>query len=121
VLSGGEEDEEKLVKQLIAAQATYLLGTMVGVREFGGAIQTAVGLPGDYQGPASVRLVAEAAKLGKQVAQGELDEAFWKALNNAGGILFHYPAGQINATADGIYSLATGETENPGALLVGAK
>jgi hypothetical protein len=36
-----------------------------------------------------------------------------------GGNLFHYPSGQINATADGIVAMARGETENPGALLVG--
>jgi len=113
------DDEDKLLRQLIADQLTYLLGTMVGLREIAGAAQTALGLPGDYQGPASVRVFAELAKLGKQVNQGELDEALLKAANSVGGILFHYPSGQINATAAGMRALYDGETKNPGVLAAG--
>ena len=121
-LHGGDDDNtlDKLAKQLIADQLTYLLGTMVGLREAAGGLQTVLGLPGDYSGPASVRLFAEIAKLGKQIGQGEVDEALLKAADSVGGILFHYPAGQINATADGIYSLVSGKTDNPGALIVGS-
>lgn len=118
-LKGDMDDKDKLKRQLIADQLTYMLGTMVGVREMSGAVQTSLGLPGDYQGPASVRLFAEMAKLGKQVNQGEADASFWKTLNNVGGILLHYPAGQINATAEGIKALHDGTTHNPGALIVG--
>jgi hypothetical protein len=118
-LKGDTGDDDKLWRQLIADQLTYLFGTMVGVREFAGVAQTAVGLPGDYQGPASVRVVAEFVKLGKQMNQGELDAALAKAANNTAGIFFHYPAGQINATAEGLYALATGETKNPGVLVSG--
>lgn len=122
VLHSGDkdQDEKKLIRQLISDQLTYLFGTMVGLRELAGAVQTTAGLPGDYQGPASVRVFAEIAKLGKQVGQGEVDEALLKALDNVGGILFHYPAGQINATADGLATMAQGKTSNPGALLVGS-
>lgn len=116
---GGGDDEKKLVRQLISDQLTYLFGTIVGLREVAGALQTTLGLPGDYQGPASVRVFAELAKLGKQVGQGELDEALLKAAANTGGILFHLPSGQVTATASGIAALAEGRTENPGALLVG--
>jgi len=59
----------------------------------GHRLQTAAGLLGDYQGPASVRVFTEMAKLGKQAGQGEIDEALLKAANNTAGILFHYPAG----------------------------
>ncbi len=113
------EDDDKLLRQLAADQITYLFGTMVGVRELAGAAQGALGLHADYQGPASVRVFSELARVGKQVSQGEVDAALLKALNSAGGILFHYPAGQINATLEGLYALATGRTSNPGALIVG--
>lgn len=120
-LKGDTDDEDKLLRQLIADQLTYLFGTMVGLREAAGAVQTTLGLPGDYRGPASVRVFSALASLGQQVGQGEADAAFWKSLNETAGILFHYPAGQINATAEGFYGLATGETQNPGALVVGPK
>jgi hypothetical protein len=119
-LHGDENDEDKLLRQLVADQLTYLFGTMVGLREVAGGIQTALGLPGDYAGPASVRVFAELAKLGKQAGQGDVDEALLKAADNVGGILLHYPAGQLNATVDGIVTMAQGRTENPGALLVGS-
>jgi hypothetical protein len=115
----GADDEKKLMRQLIADQLTYLFGTMVGLREIAGGADGA-GLPGDYQGPASVRVFAELAKLGKQMNQGEVDEALLKAANNTAGILFHYPAGQIGATVDGIVTMADGKTTNPGALIVGS-
>lgn len=106
---------------IVADQLNYLAGTMVGLRELGGAIQAVTGAgSGDYTGPASVRFFSDVAKLGKQIEQGEPDEAFWKALNSVGGVLFHYPAGQINATIQGLNALADGKTENPGAILVGA-
>jgi len=53
---------------LLRIRFTYLFGTMVGFREVAGVAQSVLGLPGDYQGPASVRLFAEISKLGKQVA-----------------------------------------------------
>src|SRR5260221_11757554 len=81
--------EDKLVRQLIADQMTYWLGTMVGLREISGAAQTALGLSGDYQGPASVRVVASIAELGKQINQCEIDEALFKAIDNVVGVLFH--------------------------------
>jgi GNAT superfamily N-acetyltransferase len=115
------DDEEKVWAAIVADQLNYLAGTMVGLRELGGAIQAVTGAgSGDYTGPASVRFFSDVAKLGKQIEQGEPDEAFWKALNSVGGVLFHYPAGQINATIQGLNALADGKTENPGAILVGA-
>jgi hypothetical protein len=45
--------------------------------------------------------------------QGEVDEALLKAANNTAGILFHYPAGQIGATVDGIVTMANGKTRTP--------
>ena len=117
----GDDDQEKLLRSLIADQLNYLFGTMVLLREAGAAVQATAGAGGvEYTGPVAVRFFAELAKLGKQVQQGEPDEAFWKALNSVAGIIFHYPAGQINSTISGINALADGKTESPGALLVGA-
>jgi hypothetical protein len=116
-----KDDEDELLRQLIADQLTFLFGTMVGIRELAGAIRVAAGLPGDYTGPASLRVINEVTQLTKQVGQGEADEAFWKALNQVGGIIFHYPSGQINDTADGIVSMADGRTHHPGALVSGTK
>ena len=119
-LGGDWDDPEKLKRRLIADQLNYLLGTVVLVREANSAVQSALGLQGDYAGPASVRFFADLAKFTKQWSQGDLDEGFWKALNNVTGTLLHYPSGQINATIDGIDAIARGRTQNPGALLVGS-
>ena len=102
-------------------QISYLLGTVVGVREATSAVQEAAGVGGGYgyTGPASVRFFADLYKLGQQVHQGDLDAGFWKALNNAGGTLFHYPAAQINRTAQGLAALMQGDTRNPLVLLAG--
>lgn len=118
-LQGDTDDEDELVKKLIADQMNYLLGTMVGLREIGGATAAALGLPSGYSGPAGVRFFSEVQKLAKQVEQGEADAAFFKALNSSAGILLHYPAGQLNRTAEGVNAYLNGETENPAALIVG--
>jgi hypothetical protein len=117
----GEDNPDKLAKTALADQISYLFSTLVGVREMSGAAQAVAGVdPGfGYSGPASIRFFADVYKLGKQVGQGEPDAAFWKALNNVGGELFHYPSGQINRTAAGIDALYNGESDNPGVLLVG--
>lgn len=118
-LQGDTDDEDELARKLIADQMNYLLGTMVGLREIGGATAAALGLPSGYSGPAGVRFFSEVQKLAKQVEQGEADAAFFKALNSSAGILFHYPAGQLNRTAEGVNAYLNGETENPAALVVG--
>ena len=115
-----EDDEDKLIRELLADQLSFMLGTMIGLRELGSLGRGLTGLPGDYSGPAGGRILGEITRLGKQVHQGEADEAFWKALNSAAGVIFHYPAGQINATADGIVTMADGKTTNPGVLAVGS-
>ena len=117
---GDDWDWDKLKRNLVADQLGYMLGTMVGLREVAGIGRTALGLPGDYSGPASLRVFGALADLGTQANQGDIDAAFLKALNNSAGLLFHYPAGQINNTADGLEALATGKTKHPGVLAVGS-
>lgn len=109
------DDDEDLAQKLAADQITYMMGTLVGLREFSSVVS---GFNG-YTGPAGTRFFSEAGKLAKQIEQGEADAAFWKALNNTGGILLHYPAGQINKTVSGAAALLAGETDNPAVLLFG--
>jgi hypothetical protein len=72
-----------------------------------------------YTGPAGARFFAEAYKLAKQINQGELDEALAKAANNVAGIIFHYPAGQVQRTVQGIAALQDGEG-TPASVVFGA-
>lgn len=120
-LTGGEDDDENLAEKLIAEQISYLLGLMVGVREMTAAAQKFVGVEQfntSYGGPAGLRLFQEIDKLGKQVGQGEIDGALLKSANNVGGIIFHYPSGQINRTAEGAAAMIEGKA-SPAALIVG--
>lgn len=109
------DDEDKLAKELVAENISYLMGTMIGLRELNAAVSGSMG----YEGPAGARFFADVAKLMKQVEQGEADEAFWRAANELGGVLLHYPALQIDRTVRGIVALSDGSTENPIAPLVG--
>jgi hypothetical protein len=114
-LRGDAEDPEKLAKKIAADQLNYLMGQMIGVREIGSAM---AGYQG-YQGPAGTRFFSEFGKLGKQASQGEVDEALIRSLNQVGGILFQYPATQVDKTFRGIDALRRGKTKNPAAVLFG--
>jgi len=111
----GDDDDDELADRILRDQMSYLFGTMVGLREISAAFS---GFNG-YQGPAGTRFFSEVAKFGKQAEQGEADAAFLKSLNNIGGIIFHYPAGQINRTVEGANALMDGETDNMSALIFG--
>lgn len=112
---GDDVDDDKIAEMLIRENLGYMMGTMVGLRELGGAVQGFYG----YGGPAGLRVFGEASDVIKQVEQGEIDRALIKAGNNLGGILLHYPAGQAQRTVEGMIAIAEGKTTNPGALLVG--
>jgi len=122
VLKGGDDDEEKLLKKIAEEQIGFLLGLFVGLREITSGVQMALGVgnPGiGYSGPAGARFFAEMQKLGQQIGQGEADMALFKAANSTAGILFHYPAGQVNRSVEGTAALLEGRTNNPLAPLVG--
>jgi hypothetical protein len=83
----------------------------------GVAIDVAAGGQGfGYQGPAGLRFFADLYKLGQQANQGDADMAFFKAANQVGGALLHYPAGQINATVEGIMAIEEGKVDGMGIL-----
>jgi len=116
LLVGGEEkEEEELIEKLIKEQATYILGTMVGLREFASVFDPRFG----YSGPAGARFIAEFSRFAKEVSQGELDEGLRKSAISAGGMLLHFPAGQLNRIIDGITALQEGKTSSPAAIIFG--
>lgn len=120
--SGDWEDPEKLAKRLAGEEISFLMGLMVGVREFTAAGQAVTGTAKygtDYSGPAGVRVIADTTKLGEQVHQGELDPAFRKALVNVAGELMRLPAAQMNRSITGFEALRDGKTKNPLALVGG--
>jgi hypothetical protein len=103
---------EALARENVA----YAMGTVVGFRELAGAVQGWSG----YEGPAGTEIFSAGSRLINQAGQGKADEAFWRAANDTGGILFHYPSSQAWRTFAGINALSKGQTTNPGSLLAGA-
>jgi hypothetical protein len=83
------EDDEDLAKKLLEAQAGYMLGNIVGLREFSGLI---AGFP--YSGPPVGRIVVDTGKAAQQVAQGELDEPAVMAIVRLLGTGFGIPTTQ---------------------------
>jgi hypothetical protein len=111
---GGDWDEDELMKKVALEHLNMLAGTMVGLRELSVAISGTFG----YSGPAGTRFFSEAAKLGKQVQQGEVDEALIRAANSTAGVLFHYPSVQVDKTVRGVAEFADGNA-GPQAILFG--
>jgi len=100
-----------------------VMNMMVGLRELGAAAKTAAGFdPGTrgYEGPAALRPIALFYQLAQQVQQGDVDQGLARATNAVAGILFRYPAAQVQRTVDGWAALAEGRSHNPAALLFGA-
>lgn len=110
-----DDDDESLWVGLARANASYMLGVMLGVREVSGAVQGFYG----YEGPAGARAFAALSRFAKQASQGEFDRAFFRSLNDVGGVVFHYPSGQVWRTATGVAAIAQGKTRNPAALVFG--
>jgi hypothetical protein len=89
-LSGGDDDDEALLEKLLKNQASYLLNTVVFAREFSGIVQGY-----QYTGTAGAGFFNEAQRLYAQVLQGEVDGPALRALNQVAGIVFHYPATEV--------------------------
>lgn len=117
----GQDDEDEYIESVLGELIGYPLGMFVGARELSGVATKIAGIDTQfsYSGPAGLRFFSEMDKLGQQIGQGEADKALFKSLNNVGGLLFHYPAGQVNRVIDGSIHLLEGKTRNPGVLLSG--
>ena len=116
------DDPDKLARKLVGEQLGYLFGLMFGLRELGSPMANLIkgeGFGTDYQGPAGLRLLGDALKAGKQIEQGEFDDALRKAVVNLAGDLARLPSAQINRSVTGTQALIEGKTENPAAILFG--
>ena len=100
-----DDDEKGLIKRTGVEAGSYIVGTMLGTRELTSAV---LGFHG-YEGPAGTRLFSEITRLVQQTSQGEADLSFWRSLNKSGGILFHYPAVQLERTFLGLKGVLEGE------------
>jgi hypothetical protein len=113
---GGDGGDKHFWLTLVREQAAWLLGLMVGTREFSGLASGYYG----YEGPAGAGAFSEIGKVVQQASQGKLDEGLIKSLNDAAGIVFHYPAGQLRTSVEGVLAIAEGKTKNPMAIVTGA-
>jgi len=118
-VKGGEgpDDDESWWAWLAREHLGFALGGLVGPREISSVIAGGFG----YTGPAGTRFFAELGKFAQQASQGEVDEALLRAGNNSLGILFHYPAGQLQRTIEGFLALKDGSTSNPAVLIFGPR
>lgn len=86
---GGDDDEKTLAKRALEWQLSYLLGTVVGLRELSGVVSGF-----DYAGPPVGRVIGAFGKAGKQTVQGEVDEPAVLAYVNLIGTIFGIPVTQ---------------------------
>jgi hypothetical protein len=115
-----EFDPEALARKLAAEELSYMMGTMIIAREFGGAAQLLTGAEGvrmGYGGPAGLRAIGEVYGLATQAGQLEFDRAFRRAAINTLGAFTGLPSAQINRTIDGIEAVVEGEVEGVGAVV----
>lgn len=109
---GGDDDPDEWAKQLLEWQAGYLLGTVLGVRELSGVV---AGF--DYTGPPVGRVVGDIGKAGKQVAQGEADEALGLSVVRLFGSALGIPTVQIIRSWRGWNAWSEGDAPATAVLL----
>lgn len=114
---GGDDEPEEWAERYAREQLAFVFGPFLGVSQFAGSVR------GDdafgYSGPAGFAIFNEMNKLGIAVSEGDFDGSFWRPANRALGMVFHYPAGQIDASVRGALSYFNGETDNPAAFFFG--
>ena len=107
-------DEDKIVGTISRDVLAFQFGQFVGLRELQGVINGY-----GYSGPTGTSAFANVAKLWQQAGQGEMDDAFLRALIQTGGSVAGLPSAQINRTFKGARALADDDTDNPLALAFG--
>lgn len=114
---GGDDEPEEWAERYAREQVAFLFGPFVGFSQFAGAArgEDAYG----YKGPAGLAFFSEMNSVGKAVAEADFDASFWKPANRAAGMVFHYPASQIDASVRGALAYFNGETDNPAAFFFG--
>lgn len=130
-LGGGDEDEDlgELATTLAGANLSYLMGSLVGVREFSGAVQGYT----QYEGPpgtmiigSSISTATQLWQVGEEAVSGgdvssQLDEPLMDSAAETTGILFHMPLPGLLKSAKGAHQMMMGETKNPSVLVTGPK
>lgn len=106
-------EEGDCARELAQDQLGYTLGTVVGVRELSGMAQGY-----DYAGPPVGRVIADLGKFGKQVKQGEMDEAAALSAVHLFGTALGIPTTQIVRSYRGWQAWADGDAP-PTSILMG--
>ena len=89
VMAGGNDDDDDV--GLVRHTVAQMLDTMPVLRELSGPMKGY-----QYSGTAGLSGVTAVIRAGNQIAQGEVDEAAIKSINQAFGNLFHYPSRVTN-------------------------
>ncbi len=97
--------DESIVAWLAKQHASYLMNTMVGLRELSGVVDGF-----SYSGPAGTRGFGELSDLMQQIGQRKADKGLERAAVQSAGILFHLPALQVQRLIDGFLSWQSGKT-----------
>lgn len=87
---GGGDDGEGWLKFLAKQEASYLMGMVVGVREFSGMVSGF-----SYSGPPVGRIVTDSIKLVQQIQQGDVDDPAVVSAAHVLGDLTGLPVTQI--------------------------
>ncbi len=114
-----DDGPDEWAQAIAGEMLSTALNTMMWVRELSGLARDGQGVRG-YEGPAGARTLQTLYRAAGQLKQGKADEALVKALNQAAGVIFRYPAAQVERTTEGWVALEEGKTHNPAALLFGA-
>src|SRR5689334_7983660 len=88
-----DKEKEELGSKLFKDQLANVASSLPVLRELAPAIQGH-----DYSGPAGFRIFSIAGKAYEKAMDGKVP---MRELNQAGGILFHYPPLQLQRLADG--------------------
>jgi len=108
------DDLECVAEKMQVGHLTYFMGAFIGLREISGGFEGY-----GYSGPSGSRIFSEMVKLIKQVEQQEWDRALYRSLNQVGGIIFHYPAAQLQRAIDTYFDYEEGKDIRPTAPLFG--
>jgi GGDEF domain-containing protein len=119
----GKDDDDNWLAAMGREMLATALNTMVLVREFGSTARMLTGKQAGgtrgYEGPTGLRIVTSLQRFAQQVQQGEADKGLVRATEDAAGIIFKLPLGQVQRSVDGFTALEQGKTANPLAVLTG--
>lgn len=128
LLKPSVDDEEKdlteIARELAGENLSYLMNTVIGVRELAPLAQSVFdsdNRPLTYGGPAVFGGIGDGYRFVNQVRQGELDAGFRRAFFSILGWGTGLPTAQLNRTLDGLTALYEGKTGSPLAPMFGTR